>query len=213
MPFAKNWVEELILEWLLLKGYLALSNVRLKSGKGGGVKEADILGLKLVKEPKEFDERKRAIIEVLEIVHIETGSLAENFEKNLKIIKSKFAPERVETIKEISLDTIELESVLGKFLLGYSRLGVSEVRYRRIYIASYVAKKQVNRLKEELEKDGIEFLTLEEVLKAIIRDIDEWKRKQTEKGFRVTKRITLPESWWLLSLIDYMKSRGLIKWL
>jgi hypothetical protein len=33
LPFPKTWTEELILEWLQLKGYLALSNVRLKSGK------------------------------------------------------------------------------------------------------------------------------------------------------------------------------------
>jgi len=211
MPFTRNWVEELILEWLLLKGYLALSNVRLKSGRSGGVKEADILGLKLVKEAKEFNEEKKGIIEVLEIVHIETGSLARNFEKNLRTIKGKFAPERVKTIKEISLDVVELESILGRFLIGYSRLGVSEVKYRPIYIASYVAKRQVNRLKKELEEEGIEFLTLEDVLRAIIRDIDEWKRKQIEKGLRATKRITLPESWWLLNLIDYMKNKGLIK--
>jgi len=62
-------------------------------------------------------------------------------------IKNKFAPEHVKTIKEISLDVVELESVLGKLIIGYSRLGVSKVKYRPIYIASYVAKKQINRLK------------------------------------------------------------------
>jgi len=212
MPFTKNLVEELILEWLLLKGYLALSNVRLKSGKSGGVKEADILGLKLVKEARELNGGRRGMVEVLEIVHIEAGSLTGNFEENLKTIKGKFAPERVKTIKEISLDVIELESVVGsKFIVGYSRYGVSEVKYRPIYIASYVAKKQISMLKRELEEDGIEFLTLEEVLKAIIRDIDEWKKKQIDKGFRATRRITLPESWWLLNLIDYMKNNGLVK--
>ena len=208
MPFAKNWVEELILEWLLLKGYLALSNIRLKSGKSGGVKEADILGLKLVKGSKELDRGKG--VEVLEIIHIETGCLAGNFKENLQTIRQKFAQERVETIKEISLDIIERESVLGQIFARYSRRVVS-VKYRPIYIASYVAKKQINKLKKELKKDSIEFLTLEEVLKNIVLDIDEWKRKQIEKGFRVTKQITLPESWWLLNLIDYMKSKGLVK--
>ena len=209
MPFTRNWVEELILEWLLLKGYLALSNARLRSGKSGGVKEADILGLKLVKEAREAD--REGIVEVLEIIHVEAGILTSNFEENLRVIKGKFAPERIKTIKEISLDAIELESVLGRLLIGYSRLGVSEVRYRPVYVASYVAKKQVDRLKEELRRSGIEFLTLEEVLRKIIKEIDEWKRKQVEKGLRATKRITLPESWWLLNLIDYMKNEGLVK--
>jgi len=39
----------------------------------------------------------------------------------------------------------------------------------------HIAKKQVDKLKKEPKKEGIEFLTLEDVLKAIIRDIDEWK--------------------------------------
>ena len=72
---------------------------------------------------------------MLEIVHVETGNLARKFELNKRTVKSKFTRERVETIKEISLNTIELESVLGRFLIGYSRLGVSEVLYRPIYSA------------------------------------------------------------------------------
>ncbi len=60
--------------------------MRLKSGERGGVKEADVLGLKLVKEEKE----------VLEIVHVEVGSLTGNFEENLKNVRGKFTPERVE---------------------------------------------------------------------------------------------------------------------
>ena len=45
-----------------------------------------------------------------------------------------------------------------------------------------MAKKQVSQLKKELEKDDIEFLALKEILRAIIRDIDEWKVKQIKKG-------------------------------
>jgi len=60
LPFPKTWTEELILEWLQLKGYLALSNVRLKSGKGGGVKEADIIGLKLRQRP---DPQSKTMVE------------------------------------------------------------------------------------------------------------------------------------------------------
>ena len=42
-------------------------------------------------------------------------------------------------------------------------------------------------------------------------DIDEWKRSQVEKGYRTTKEITLPEGYWLLKLIDFMKNRDFIK--
>lgn len=33
MPFPKNWLEELIYEWYIIKGYLVLSNVRVGTGK------------------------------------------------------------------------------------------------------------------------------------------------------------------------------------
>jgi hypothetical protein len=36
-----------------------------------------------------------------------------------------------------------------------------------LYVASYVAEKQVSMLKEGLKKEGIEFLTLKEVLREI----------------------------------------------
>jgi len=206
MPIVKNWVEELVWEWLLLRGYLALPNIRLKSGKRGSVKEADILGFRLLKQPKE-----QGIIEKLEIVHVETGSLAENFEEKLKTIRGKFARERVETIKKMVVDTIELESVVGKSTVGFSRVGASEIEYKPIYIAYEVAKGQVDKLKEELKKDGIEFLTLEEAIEKILHDIDDWKKAQVEKGYRRTTEIRLPEGYWLLKLIDFMKSKGFIK--
>jgi methionine aminopeptidase len=207
MPFVKTWTEELISEWLLLKGYIALQNVRLKSGRGGGIREADILGLKLRKETSpEAD----IIVETLEILHIEIGSLPGRFEKNSALIKDKFVLEREEAIKDILIDIIELESVLSKCILGYSRLGSSKIEYKPIYIANYVAKKQVNMLKERLKREGIEFLTLEEVLREIIHEIGVWKKRLVEKGFRITEQITLPESWWLLNLIDYLKKVGFI---
>lgn len=84
------------------------------------------------------------------------------------------------------------------------------MNYRPVYVASYVAKKQVDKLKNELRKDGIEFLTFEKFIRRIVELIDKWKEDQVKRGFRKTKNITLPESWWLLNLIDSMKSAGLI---
>jgi hypothetical protein len=100
LPFPKTWTEELILEWLQLEGYLALSNVRLKSGKGGGVKEADIIGLKLRQRP---DPQSKTMVEVLEVLHIEVGSLAMKFEKALKSVLEKFAKEREEAIRSLAM--------------------------------------------------------------------------------------------------------------
>jgi Zn-finger domain-containing protein len=207
LPFPKTWTEELILEWLQLKGYLALSNVRLKSGKRGGVEEADIIGLRL---RRKLNPESKTMVEVLEVLHIEVGSLAMRFEKALKSVLEKFAQEREEAIKSLAVDVVELESVYGKAVYGLSRYDVSRIEYKRVFVASEVAKGQVGRLKEELSKYGIEFKTLGEVVREVMHDVDEWKRRQMEKGFRTTKRITLPESLWLLNLIDYMKKEGLV---
>ena len=160
----------------MLKGYCAMSNVRLRSEERGGVKETDILGLRLVRGEKE----------VLEIMHVEVGSLTGNFEENLKNVRGKIVSERVKTVKEISLGIIELESVVGTARVGQSRMGVSEIKYVPMFVASYVAEIQVERLREELGKDGIRFMTLDEVLREALKDIDEWKEAQVRQGLRRT---------------------------
>ncbi len=134
MPFAKNWVEELIWEWLQLEGYVVLANLRLASGRRGGTQEADVVGLKLIKTPV-VEGNQGFISEVLEIVHVEAGCLAGSYENNLNTIKKKFDPERVEAIRRRALEHVELESVYDKAFYGLSRYGVSSIRYRGFYIA------------------------------------------------------------------------------
>ncbi len=100
------------------------------------------------------------------------------------------------------MSTIELESIVGAVRVGQSRVGVSEIKYVPMFVASYVAEVQVGRLREELGKDGIGFMTLDEVLREVFRDIDGWKEAQVRRGLRKTTGITLSESLWLLNLID-----------
>ncbi len=202
MPFPKNWVEELIIEWLHLKGFLVLSNVRLKSGRKGGVKEADILGIKLLKF---WDEHKNMVVEKLKIKHIEVGMLSQNLGKNLNFIMKKFSKDRIEAIKKIATDIIEVEeSTKKEGKHDHSSISAAEIDYEPIYIATYVAKKQLGNLKKHVEKANIKLLHLDEVIEEIMRDINEWKEKQLREGFRVTRMITLPENLWLLNFLDYM---------
>ncbi len=224
MPFAKNWVEELIWEWLQLKGYVVLANLRLASGRRGGAQEADMIGLKLLKTLV-VEGNQGFIREVLEIVHVEAGCLAGSYESNLNTIKKKFDPKRVDAIRRRALEHVELESVYDKAFYGLSRYGVSSIRYRGLYIASYIPKDHVDKLKADLEKHceelknsirdtdiKLEFLTLKELLeKEVILTIDEWKKRQVQEGFKKTKEITLPDNLWLLNLIDFMKKSNLIK--
>lgn len=201
MPFPINWVEELLCEWLQLRGYVVLTNVRLR-----GAEEADIIGLRKEVEPAEPGLLKEKLV----VMHVEAGSLTNNLRKNLMSVKAKFSLDRIEAIKKISVDIIELESVLGKFWLGHSRLGASDIVYKPLYVASKVRKKQLSNLKELLGKDGIDFLTLKEVLKEVLKDIKKWKDEQVKRGLKKTERITLQGCFWLLNLIDFMMSEQLI---
>lgn len=210
MPIPKTWIEELAYEWLQLKGYLAISNVRLRSGKGGGTEEADLIGVRLVQKPENYEGTK-IMKEVLEVVHAETGILTQKFEENLKSIKRKFAVHRIEAIKKIALSAVGLESILNsKSLLDYPRPSISEVDYKKIYVATYVAKGQIDKLKSELKKDDIDLLTLKEFLFEVITAIDDWRSKRVKMGIRKSKNITLPESMWLLNLIDAMRAQGFL---
>lgn len=81
----KTFSEELISEWLQLKGWYIQTGVPLGSKGSGGRDEADILGLK-------YEDG------VPHILHIEVGTLPHSADKNLKIIRSKFHKDKEEYI-------------------------------------------------------------------------------------------------------------------
>ena len=70
MTFQVEWEEQLIAEWLSLKGFLVETNVGLIAPKAGGRHEADIIAVKVNK--------KRVMIR-----HIEVGVLSGGFKANL----------------------------------------------------------------------------------------------------------------------------------
>jgi hypothetical protein len=63
MPFARNWVEELVIEWLQLDGFLVESNVPVGVARAGGRLEADVIAARTNENS-------------LQIWHIEAGQLA-----------------------------------------------------------------------------------------------------------------------------------------
>jgi len=67
-------------------------------------------------------------------------------------------------------------------------------------------------MREELRKLGIEFMTLEDLLEKVLRDMDEWVKRRRKLGLtKSAGRPMLPESWWLLKLIEYMKHKKIIR--
>ena len=47
MPFPRTWSEELIAEWLALKGYAVESGIPIRTTDAGGRNEIDVIGYKI----------------------------------------------------------------------------------------------------------------------------------------------------------------------
>lgn len=77
MSFATTWSEELVAEWLAIKGYLVKTNMPIGAGKGGGRREADVVGVKVENDK-------------VHIVHAEVASLAEGPSKIIPRYRNKF---------------------------------------------------------------------------------------------------------------------------
>jgi hypothetical protein len=129
MGFARTWTEELVGEWLTLKGYQVTTGVPVGSGvskitgrKVGGRLEADIVGAKVLGS-------------TLEVQHIEVGVLADNMDNNIKRIQEKFTPARQQGVRKF------LEQSFGSALSW---------DYRCRYIAVYVSQRQLNELPSRL---------------------------------------------------------------
>ena len=170
MGMPKTWCEELIAEWLQTDGYLVETNVPVGTGRGGGRKEADVIGV-------------RASRDAAEIVHIEVGQIPGSKRKSAEMIGRKFEERRI-------------DAVLARYrdLLG---IKVNREHYRKIFVASWASPGVLRGLKEELGKEGVEVLHLKELFHRIIRHVRD--RVMTDKGVR-----TLPESLWLLKMIEFL---------
>ena len=132
----------------------------------------------------------RADRDKIVIKHVEIGNLARNFEENLKSVLKKFKEDRVQAV------------------INYvkSRFPAEKVEYKKIFVATYCG--HPIELKRELEKKGVEFLLLREIVETEIpKAIENWKKNQQEKGLIKKKwnEIMLPRSYWLLKMIELMK--------
>ena len=169
----------MVAEGLSLQGYLVETNVRLI-----GNREADVIGVKL--------ENDR-----LEIKHVECAvQVAQKPSgEELERILGKFKREYVEAVKKIV----------------QSRLGAKpgEIKYDKLLIAVYIEKEAEWR--KRLEENEINLLTFRDLIFEVVKAIDEWKKKRREDGLIKGETlefpwITLPACYWILYLIDVLKS-------
>ena len=184
MPFPSNWLEELVAEWLSLKGYLVETNLRLQAGQTGGAYEADVIGVKLGEDS-------------LEIKHVEcmTQLVEKPSEEPLQRILRKFSEECIDSVK--------------KFIMSRFRKSLERREYDKLLVVGYVSNEE--GWKRSLENNEIRLVTFRELMQEIVRTIDEWKKERKSAGLikGETLRfpwITLPTSYWMLNLVDVLKS-------
>lgn len=175
MPFPRTWSEELIAEWLQLKGYFVEVGVPTRSGTKGGRGEADVVGVR----SRNGD---------LEILHVEVGGLPGNPKQNAEMIRRKFSQRNVNAIKEYC------SSKLASF-------PDQRISYERLYVAVWGSGRTMSYLREQQlpVRSLMEFVRNE--IKPTIR---EWKKEPPHKPQTRGKGITLPEGMWLLDLVDYL---------
>ena len=175
MPFPRTWSEELIAEWLQLKGYFVETGVPIRSGRRGGRSEADVVGV-------------RAKDDRLEIFHIEVGSLAGNPVENVEMIKRKFSDQHVNAIKEYC-----------RYKLKFSPN--KPPTYNNLYVAVWASGETLRYLREQQLPVRALWEFIENEIKPTIQ---QWKKKPPHRPQTRGKSITLPEGMWLLYLVDYL---------
>ena len=183
MPFAQNWTEELVAEWLQLKGYVVEVGLPVSISNVGGRFCADIVGARINGNS-------------LEIVHLEVGGLSGKVQADIERLQKKFSAENQASI----------EQYFGR-LFGFT--GSGNVKFKRMYVASYCTPSIDSAAKEI----GIDFHKLEDFIgKHILPTIREWKEKQKQLHHSKSKAsyITLPEAHWLLKLIDFLSYHQLL---
>lgn len=176
MPIPRNWSEELITEWLCLKGYSTEVGVHVGRGSRGGRKEADVVGVKISLD----DTDKR----ILNIFHIEVGQLG-GYDKSLEMISDKFSDIRTDEIIRRYKDRMAFEG---------------QIAYKKLYVDIWERPSLAKRLMDstELASVGIEVWTPSDLFQNVFMDIKGWGE------------YTLPESYWMLKLLESLWEVGLI---
>lgn len=127
----------------------------------------------------------------LEIQHIETGLLAGGLNSTASI-KKKFAG-RVK------------RSVTAHFKRALSFDG--PCTYRTLYVASFWTRPVIRGA----AKLGVKVIPLPEFIRGtVLPTVREWKRKPPFQSLQTGPRVALPESLWLLQMLDHLKAQRML---
>ena len=130
---------------------------------------------------------------MLEIYHIECGQLSGG-QGSVNSLQKKFS----------SHNCVRIENYFRQ-RLGFTG---TNANYHKMYIASFWSKPTM----QGAGNLGINVRPLPDFLKnEVIQTIRRWKANPPQQPRTRGKHITLPESFWLLQLIDYLFNKGLLK--
>jgi hypothetical protein len=176
MSFGTTWSEELVVEWLVLKGYFILTNVPYAARKrGGAVVEADAVGFKI------FDDGSA------EVLHVEVGSYYESAEKLVEMVNEKF---------------YKYEAELKNYLKYYLGSVAEKARYRRIFVSVAPISDEV---KNKLQELSIEVLTLDEAVNEVFKAFNNWvNHLKTMKLRKPGTQVTPPQHFRAVPMLFYL---------
>jgi len=130
---------------------------------------------------------------VLEIIHVEVGQLSGG-RNSVASLGKKFSQGVCASIENYFRQKLGFVS--------------STANYKKMYVASFWTKPTINGAAQL----GINVRPLPDfILQEVIQAIQNWKKHPPHRPKTQGGIITLPESHWLLQLIDYLQFRGLLK--
>ena len=130
---------------------------------------------------------------MLEVFHVECGQLSGGTQ-SVNSLQKKFSPNNCARIENYFRQR-----------LGFAG---TNVKYHKMYVASFWTKPTMQGARNL----GINVRPLTDFIRnEVIQTINGWKANPPQQPRTKGSHITLPESCWLLQLIDYIYNKGLLK--
>jgi len=129
---------------------------------------------------------------ILEIRHIETGQLAGGRNSTASIAK-KFGEPVVHAVTDYFRRTLSFEG--------------SKTTYEKIYVATFWSAPVIRDVKQI----GVRVIPLPDfICNTVLPTVLRWKSNPPHQPRTIGHRITLPESLWLLQMLDHLKGKGML---
>jgi hypothetical protein len=146
MPFPRNWAEELVAEWLILKGYLVLTNVRL-----GGRCGVDVVGFRVLDDGG------------YEVFHVEVGTVWLKADTIVERIDKRFSEKCVSDVLK----------VLG-YYVGRKIENPRYEKWFIVTGGSPGVIEEVKRRLQD-KGSNVKVITLKEFMKIVLEDVEKWQ--------------------------------------